>query len=382
MAHMVAVPAPVVGLKEKNDTRWPLFGAGNASVSAEPSRYTDWFMPLQHAAAAANHAELGYDLWLPHTDPWLATSDKTPSKGLAGWLLGERAPEAKQKPTIEALHLTCCTSSASTPMSARNSATAAAPCASVRTVWARTSSATAARASQRCDTPRGMRAPRTVRSATAVSTTSASCSSIPSSSDLLRSSPTLMLPRRPRGLTGLQQSEPVAERPREPNTEPPPLADGTTEPEALQPPSVAPSPSFLMLELEQNVSVADTKIEDGIGLYEVTWSDKTDTIHTVWRRYSDFDALHTSLCDDRAIGEIVESIAFPPKRPLSSFSRAQRERLLEERKDDLEDYLAKLVLEGIVNPSKLGRGPNAAGERLGEFLGDNASLPVSGNSSP
>lgn len=206
------------------------------------------------------------------------------------------------------------------------------------------------------------------------------------------SSPLLMLPRRPRGLTGLQQSEPVAARPREPSTEPPPLVDAAATLEAQHPPASAmPSPNFLMLELEQNVAVTDTKMENGVGLYEVTWSDKTDTVHTVWRRYSDFDALHISLCDDRAIGEIVESIAFPPKRPLSSFSRAQRERLLEERKDDLETYLAKLVLEGIVNPSRLPGTPSGmslaavrdtASRTLAEFLGDTASPPVSGNSSP
>jgi len=126
------------------------------------------------------------------------------------------------------------------------------------------------------------------------------------------------------------------------------------------------SPKVLALELEQNVSVTNTKLENGVGLYEVTWLDKSDREHTVWRRYSDFSSLHMSLCDDRMVGATVESIAFPPKRPLSSFSRAQRERLLTERRDDLENYLARLVLEGIVVPDK----NDSAGEQLAAFLSD------------
>lgn len=168
-----------------------------------------------------------------------------------------------------------------------------------------------------------------------------------------------MLAPRPRGLVQLAQS---TGQPREPPYPPPPL----------RPPSAsAPeSPTVLALELEQNVSVTNTKLESGVGLYEITWSDKADSVHTVWRRYSDFSELHKSLCDDRNVGEIVESIAFPPKRPLSSFSRAQRERLLAERRDSLENYLARLVLEGIVVPDK----SDAAGERLAAFLTDSAAV--------
>lgn len=115
------------------------------------------------------------------------------------------------------------------------------------------------------------------------------------------------------------------------------------------------------------MSVTNTKLENGIGLYEVTWTDRSGSVHVVWRRYSDFSALHLSLCDDCVVGEVVEKIAFPPKRPLLSFSHAQRERLLAERWGSLDDYLVRLVLEGIVVP----RERDAAGELLMAFLSDN-----------
>lgn len=301
----------------------------------------NWFRCF---AVAAGGAEASYD-WLGETAAW-ATMAATAEAAI------QSEPPFEQLPPIETLAIeTLQLSCASTPTpSAPSSARLA--CSSIKTPWVRTGSR-----SVRCtarETPPGACAPRSPRTAALGHLVSSS-----SSTELLTRSPSLVLVPRPRGLVQLAQS---TGQPREPTYAPPPL----------RPPSApAPeSPTVLALELEQNVSVTNTKLENGVGLYEITWSDKADSVHTVWRRYSDFSDLHMSLCDDRSVGEVVESIAFPPKRPLSSFSRAQRERLLAERRHSLENYLARLVLEGIVVPDK----SDAAGERLAAFLTDGAEV--------
>lgn len=341
-SHMVAVPycGELVGARagDRHDAITTAVAAA-ATSSAAPARQ-HWL----NQWAVASVAESGYN-WMDES-AWAHQAGMEAAmqnnNGLVSWLFGGAGAgaggqkERAESSEVEVLHLSCTTPTPtpSTPGTAKSA------CSSIKAPWVRT------QVTHRCDTPRGAYAPKTVRSGVTSNTTSRS------SADLLTTSPSLVLPPRPRGLDGLAKSRRhrcSSQTPCEPVTAPPPTT---------------PSPSFLVLELEQNVSVTNTKIESGVGLYEITWSDKNDAVHTVWRRYSDFSALHMSLCDDHLIGETVESITFPPKRPLSSFSRAQREKLLGERRDDLENYLARLVLEGIVTPGK----NDAAGKRLAAFL--------------
>jgi len=303
---------------------------------------TEWDLS-SYLPIAISGADASYD-WLGESAAWATMT--AAADGVV-----QSYPEITQLPRIEmigldSLHLSCATTPTPTPTAIGSAKSA---CSSIKAPWMR---------SLRCtprNTPPSACAPRSPRKRTA------RCSS----TELLTTSPSHLLPPRPRGLAQLAQRSRQSRKqssgqPREPKTPPPPL------PLPARNKSTPQSPKVLALELEQNVSVTNTKLENGVGLYEITWSDKSDTMHTVWRRYSDFSALHMSLCDDRMVGAIVGSIAFPPKRPLSSISRAQREKLLVERRDDLENYLARLVLEGIVVPDK----NDASGERLAAFLSD------------
>ncbi len=332
--HMVALPAAYV-----NTVGWESKGADGQEDCTQGKRRSDtgrdW---LNYLVIAAGGAEASYD-WLGESAAWASMTTTGDEETI------QSAPVIEQLPRIETIaidspHLSCATTPTPTTRGFTRPAYS-----SIKTPWVRTGSR-----SLRCtprDTPAGPCAPRSGRTAAVSRLTSSS------SAELLTTSPSLMLAPRLRGLAQLAQG---SDQPREPTTAPPPLRS----------PSTSASPGVLVLELEQNVSVTNTKLEDGVGLYEITWSDKYDRLHTVWRRYSDFSALHMSLCDDRMVGETVESIDFPPKRPLSSFSRAQRERLLAERRDILENYLGRLVLEGIVSPGK----SDAAGEQLAVFLKD------------
>ena len=159
----------------------------------------------------------------------------------------------------------------------------------------------------------------------------------------------------------------------EPDHPPPPLGDDSS-PSALssRESSSASAASGLLLELEQTVVVTATKIEGGVGRYQITWIDKHDVVHTVWRRYNDFAALHASLSADAVLGPTVAALSFPPKRPLSYFSRTQRQRLLKERRNELESYLGRLLLEGIVRTSAGERtqAEDTPAKRLAAFLSE------------
>jgi len=330
---MVALPTAYV-----NTVDWECKGAdGKGDAPQGTWRSNAGRDLLNFLAVAAGGAEASYD-WLGESAAW-ATMTTTVEGGIQSTTVIEQLPLIETI-AIDSPHLSCATTPTPTPQGSTRPS-----CSSIKAPWVRTGSR-----SMRCsprDMPAGAYAPRSGRAAAVSRLTNSS------SAELLTTSPSRMLAPRLRGLAQLAQG---SEQPRESSTAPPPLRS----------PSSSGSPSVLALELEQNVSVTNTKLEDGVGLYEITWSDKQDRLHTVWRRYSDFSALHMALCDDRMVGETVESISFPPKRPLSSFSRAQRERLLDERRDSLENYLARLVLEGIVSPSK----SDAAGERLATFLKD------------
>lgn len=333
--HMVALPAAYI-----NTVGWECKGADDKKDGTQRQKHSDvgrdW---LNCLAVAAGGAEASYD-WLGESAAWAAMT--TPDEAAIQSVPIEQLPRIETI-AIESPRLSCATTPTPTSRCPNRPIYS-----SIKAPWVRTSSL-------RCtprDTPAGACAPRSTRAATVSQLTSSN------SNELLTNSPSIMITPRLRGLAQLAQG---SEQPHEPTRAPPPPRS----------PSVtsSSSPSILVLELEQNVSVTNTKLENGVGLYEITWSDRYDRLHTVWRRYSDFSALHMSLCDDRMVGESVESIDFPPKRPLSSFSHAQRERLLAERRDGLENYLTRLVLEGIVSPDK----SDVAAEQLKAFLMDDDS---------
>lgn len=293
---------------------------------------------LTYLTTVAGGAEPSYD-WLGESAAWASmnidgTDCTQESSAVENVVDGSRSPRVSSQ--IQSLQLSCDTTpTPKTPSSARAACSAHIP-------WIKSDS------QSHHYTPRE----NTVIACAAGSWRGANTcrSTSDSSGELLTISPLLMLPPRLRGLSRLAQ-----------NCKYP--GHLIASPAS----SLSLSPTMLVLELEQNVSVTNTKLENGIGLYEITWRDKSDRVHTVWRRYSDFSTLHTSLCNDYTVGRTVGTIPFPPKLPLWSFSRAHRERLLAERRDSLENYLVRLVLEGIVTPDRDG----SAGEVLAEFLTKN-----------
>lgn len=372
--HMVAVPAsidwqpterwngngaenvkpktPSSSAAVKSSIKAPWMRSGPRSLRCTPrdtqekSLALDWLTYLTTCIAAGG-AEACYD-WLGESAAWAAMTvgdedvcqKRSAIKQLAAGSTSPRCTTRVETISIDTLQLSC-----AAPLTPKTPSSARASYSSSHAPWMKAGSRPS-----RCTprkTPPGACAPRTLRGTQHAVLPSTSASSV-SSTEMLLTDPSLLLPAHPRGLNGLAQNH---ARPCEPTTPPP------------QP----VPPTMLALELEQNVSVTNTKLENGVGLYEITWSDKSDSVHTVWRRYNDFNALHTSLCNDHLVGAVVETIAFPPKRPMSSFSRSQRERLLDERRDNLENYLMQLILEGIVTPGK----SDAAGELLAAFLTDN-----------
>ena len=269
--HMVAVPAHI-----NNDVVGPCSEGPHQAKDCRPGRRRseagwDWL------SIAAGGAEASYD-WLGESAAWAAMT--------AGCQATIQSPPADEQVlerieliSVDPLHLSCATTpTAVAPSSAR------AARSSIKAPWVRSLDCTPR------DTTTGACAPRSLRAPTVGRLTSSS------SAELLTTSPSLLLPPRPRGLAQLAQSsgQSDSEQPREPTTCPPPLA---LPPRMSSPPQ---SPKNLALELEQNVSVTNTKLENGVGLYEVTWLDKSDREHTVWRRYSDFSSLHMSLCEARS----------------------------------------------------------------------------------
>lgn len=100
------------------------------------------------------------------------------------------------------------------------------------------------------------------------------------------------------------------------------------------------------LSIPQTSLAPSSNIRSAHTLYHISIKLSNSTTYTVTKRYSEFDALHISLCQQiRGLEKTPSSLEFPPNSlpPKSLFWKANDATLVEERRRGLESYLTSLL---------------------------------------
>ena len=111
----------------------------------------------------------------------------------------------------------------------------------------------------------------------------------------------------------------------------------------------------------ESIEVIGLPLDGKLQLYKVTWRDNFGAIHEATHRYSEFDALRTTLMSSD-IGEAVRGLPFPGKKWMHGTD------VVLDRATGLTDFLMELVVTQVLVA------PRAAGAQQRDSSSPNMSL--------